>query len=118
MVIIKEFGGGLPRAVTGVKSTDWAPGPPRGLRQLIEVVADQLALTGMSLLSRNDPPPARPPSSYAAAAQELSALGVSRAHADPPPLRVRSLRRCRIGRLAAVLVQKLIAALLPRSLES
>src|SRR3984893_12429459 len=118
MVIIKEFGGVLPRTLTGLKSTDWSPASPRGLRQLIEVVAAQLALTGMSLLSRNDPPPARPPSAYAAAAQELSALGVPRAHADPPPLRVRSLRRCRIGRLPSSLVQKLIAALLPRSLES
>jgi hypothetical protein len=97
MVIIKEFGGVLPRALTGLKSTDWSPASPRGLRQLIEVVADQLALTGMSLLSRNQPPPARPPSAYAAVAQELSALGVVGAHADPPPLRVRSLRNCRIG---------------------
>jgi len=84
----------------------------------IEVVADQLALTGMSLLSRNDPPPARPPSSYAAAAQELSALGVSRAHADPPPLRVRSLRRCRIGRLAYELVKFDHDPSLPSSFEA
>ena len=118
MVIIKEFGGVLPRALTGLKSTDWSPASPRGLRQLIEVVADQLALTGMSLLSRNELPPARPPSAYAAAAQELSALGVPRAHADPPPLRVRSLRRHLIGRLAYELLKFDHDPLLPSSFEA
>jgi hypothetical protein len=118
MVIIKEFGGVLPRALTGLKSTDWSPASPRGVRQLIEVVADQLALSGMSLASRGVFPPARPPSAYAAAAEELSALGVAGAHADPPPLRVGSLRRRRIGPLAYEVLTFDHDPLLPSSFEA
>src|SRR6516225_9545115 len=102
----------------GLKSTDWSPASVRGARQLIEVVADQLVLTGMSLASRSVLPPARPPSAYAAVAEELYALGVAGAHADPPPLRVRSLRRRRIGPLAYEVLTFDHDPLLPSSFEA
>ena len=80
--------------------SDWSPASPRGARQLVEVVLDQLVLSGMSLMADGPHRLHPPPSGYAAAAQELSALGVDGAHAEPPPLHVRTLRRRRIGRLA------------------
>ena len=48
------------------------------------------------------PPPKleRTLESCEAAAEELSALGVERAHSEPEPLRVKSIRRRRLGRLA------------------
>ena len=100
MNALKEFGGVVPRAVAGLRSSDWSPASPRGVRQLFEVVLDQLVLSGMSLMAGSLAPAASPPSRYAAAAQELSALGIKGAHTEPPPLRVRKLRRHRIGRLA------------------
>jgi hypothetical protein len=97
--IAKEFGGVVPRAVAGLQSADWSPASPRGARQLFEVVLDQLVLSGMTLMGGQVAPPDLPANSYAAAAQELSALGIAGAHTDPPPLRIRTLRRHRIGRL-------------------
>jgi pimeloyl-ACP methyl ester carboxylesterase len=72
---------------------------PTGIRQLSEVVLDELALSGMTLTA---PPPKleRLVDSYARAADELSGLGVARAHAEPEPLQVKAVRRRRIGRLA------------------
>jgi pimeloyl-ACP methyl ester carboxylesterase len=97
---LKEFGGVVPRAVAGLKSSDWSPASPQGARQLIEVVADQLVLSGMSLIGGRAVPATLPSSTYAVAAQELSTLGVAQAHTEPQPLRVRTLRRHRMGRLS------------------
>ncbi len=60
---------------------------------------DEVALSGMTLTA---PPPRleRSAESCVAAAEELSTLGVAQAHADPEPLRVKAIRRQRIGRLA------------------
>jgi hypothetical protein len=71
---------------------------PSGARQLSEVILDELALSGMTLTA---PPPKleRTIQSCEAAAEELSALGVERAHTAPEPLEVRSIRRHRLGRL-------------------
>jgi pimeloyl-ACP methyl ester carboxylesterase len=59
---------------------------------------DELALSGMTLTA---PPPRleRTLASCQAAADELSALGVERAHTSPEPLTVKSIRRRRLGRL-------------------
>lgn len=115
--MVKEFRGVVPRALAGLDTTDWSPASPRGMRQLTEVVLDQLALTGMSLIGSRATPVALPESRYAAAARELSALGI-RAHADPPPLRVRTLRRHRIGRLSYEKLKFNHDPLLPSSLAS
>ncbi len=82
-------GGGTPVTGTRCRCT--------GVRQLGEVVLDELALTGMTLTA---PPPKleRSVESCAAAAQELSGRGVAGAHAEPDPLQVKSVRRRRFGR--------------------
>ena len=92
----RHFAGVLPRAcAAAAESADWTPLSPNGARQLGEVVLDELALTAFTLTA---PPPKleRSAQSCAAAAQELSALGVG-AHAEPDPLRVKSMRRQRFG---------------------
>ena len=88
------------------------------MRQLFEVVADQLVLSGMSLIGGRIAPVMLPSARYAAAAQELSTLGVEGAHADPPPLRVRSLRRRGIGALSYEKLKFDHDPLLPRSLAA
>ena len=96
-LIGRDFAGVLPRAHAALKSSgDWKPLSPIGARQLGEVLLDELALSGMTLTA---PPPRleRTLDSCAAAAEELSALGVERAHTDPEPLRVKSIRRRRLG---------------------
>ncbi len=95
----RDFAGVLPRARAALRSSgDWEPLSPTGARQLGEVVLDELALSGMTLTA---PPPRleRTVDSCQAAAVELSALGVERAHTSPEPLRVKSIRRRRLGGL-------------------
>ena len=93
----RDFAGVPPRAYAAVAdSGDWTPLSATGARQLGEVVLDELALTGFTLTA---PPPKleRSAESCAAAAEELSALGVTGANLEPEPLRVKSLRRQRFG---------------------
>ncbi len=98
--LARELGMLLPRTVAGLnESTGWVPVSPRGLRQLGEVMLDELVLSGFSLLG-GSPAAMRPLDTCTAAADELSALGIDRAHADPKPLRPTSIRRRRIGGLA------------------
>src|SRR5215207_6557236 len=95
----RDFAGVLPRAHAALRSSgDWKPLSPNGARQLGEVMLDELALSGMTLTA---PPPRleRTLASCEAAAEQLSALGVERAHSDPEPLTVKSIRRRRLGRL-------------------
>ncbi|HVQ51101.1 MAG TPA: alpha/beta hydrolase, partial [Mycobacterium sp.] len=95
----RDFAGVLPRAHAAVAgSGDWNPLSLTGARQLGEVMLDELALTGMTLTA---PPPKveRTAASCAAAADELSGLGLAGAHPEPDPLHARSVRRRRIGRL-------------------
>jgi hypothetical protein len=68
------------------------------MRQLGEVLVDELTLTGMTLLA---PAPvlARPLSECLAAADELSGLGIDGAHTAPDPLRVATIRRRRVAGL-------------------
>ena len=81
--IARELGMVVPRTVAGLnESTGWAPASPRGARQFGEVMLDELALTGFSLLG-GTPAPMRPLSECVPAAEELSALGIDGAHADP-----------------------------------
>lgn len=97
--IARDFAGVLPRAHAALRrSGDWNPLSANGARQLGEVILDELALTGMTLTA---PPPKleRSLDSCAAAADELCALGLDRAHAEPEPLRVRSIRPQRLGPL-------------------
>ena len=81
----RDFAGVLPRAHAALRSSgDWKPLSPTGARQLGEVMLDELALSGMTLTA---PPPRleRTLASCQAAADELSALGVERAHTSPEP---------------------------------
>ena len=98
-LIGRDFAGVLPRARAAVAgSDDWKPLSQRGARQLGEVVLDELALSGMTLTA---PPPKleRTVEACATAATELSKLSVAEANAEPEALRVKSVRRRRIGRL-------------------
>ena len=98
--VVRELGMVVPRTVAGLnESTGWAPATPRGVRQFGEVMLDELALSGFSLLGAG-PAAVRPLSDCAPAAEELSALGIDGAHREPEPLRVQALQRRRIGRLA------------------
>lgn len=93
-----DFAGVLPRAHAAVSATDdWSPLSLKGARQLGEVVLDELALSGMTLTA---PPPRleRSVQSCAEAGAEFATLGVAGANLDPSPLRVRSVRRQRLGR--------------------
>lgn len=95
--IARELALVVPRTVSGLnQSTGWVPTSPRGMRQFGEVFLDELVLSGFSLLGGN----MRPLDGCAAAAEELSVLGLDGAHADPEPLRIRALRRHRIGGLS------------------
>jgi pimeloyl-ACP methyl ester carboxylesterase len=98
--VARELGMVFPRTVAGLnESSEWVPASPRGVRQFGEVMLDELVLSGFSLLS-GTPPPVRAPDACQAAAEELAALGIDGAHADPEPLRVQTIRSRRIGRLA------------------
>ncbi len=115
---VRELGLLLPRTVAGLnESSGWAPASPRGVRQFGEVMLDELALSVFSLLGGN-PPAMRPMESCAAAAEELSALGIDRAHAEPAPLRVTSTRRRRIAGLAYERLTFEHDPMLPATLEA
>jgi pimeloyl-ACP methyl ester carboxylesterase len=99
--ITRELALVMPRAVSGLsESSGWIPASPRGVRQLGEVMLDELVLAGFSLQSDGLAEAVRPLNACGATAEELSALGVDRAHRDPEPLRVRAVRRRRIAGLA------------------
>lgn len=90
----------VPRTLSGLnQSTGWVPHSTRGVRQFGEVLLDELVLSGFSLLGSNLPKEMRPVDGRTAAAEELSALGIDGAHAEPEPLRIRAIRRHRIGGL-------------------
>lgn len=90
----------VPRTVAGLnESTGWVPASPRGMRQFGEVMLDELVLSGFSLIG-GTPEAVRPPDACIAAAEELSALGLDGAHADPEPLRVQETQRRRIAGLS------------------
>src|SRR6476469_484480 len=93
----RDVAGVLPRAHAALRSEGWNPLSPGVIRLLAEVVMDEAALTGMTLTA---PPPKleRSEQACAAAADELSALGI-RAHTDPEPLRVSEIRGRRFGRM-------------------
>src|ERR1700761_3624521 len=98
--VVRELGKVVPRTVAGLnESTGWAPATPRGVRQFGEVMLDELALSGFSLLG-GAPKGLRSPEQCAAAAEELSGLGIDGAHADPAPLLVKTILRKRIAGLA------------------
>jgi pimeloyl-ACP methyl ester carboxylesterase len=98
--IARELGLVLPRTVAGLnESTGWVPASPRGVRQFGEVMLDELVLSGFSLLG-GTPTAVRTPDACTAAADEMSALGIDRAHADPEPLQVQTIQRGRIAGLA------------------
>src|ERR1700761_1614493 len=85
--MVRELGMLAPRTVAGLhESTGWAPLSPRGARQFGEVLLDELVLSGFSLLG-GSPAAIRPLDTCSEAAEELSTLGIDRAHAEPKPLR-------------------------------
>ncbi|RAV14600.1 alpha/beta hydrolase [Mycolicibacterium sp. GF69] len=94
----RDFAGVVPRARAALNEPGARRPPSYGsARQLGEVVLDELALTGMTLTS---PPPKleRTAESCAAAADELTGLGMAGVHADPDPLQPAMFRRRRFGR--------------------
>ncbi|MFV9633656.1 alpha/beta hydrolase [Mycobacterium neumannii] len=94
----RDFAGVVPRAHAAVAAPgDWRPLSRSGARQLGEVMLDELALTGMTLTA---PPPRleRTVESCAAAAAELSGLGMAGVHIEPDELRPRMIRQRRFGR--------------------
>jgi pimeloyl-ACP methyl ester carboxylesterase len=96
----RDIAGVLPRAHAAVSVDDgWTPLSPDGVRQLGEVLLDELALTGFTLTA-SPPELERSIDSCAAAVDELGALGMSGAHAEPDPLRIGALRRRRFGRVS------------------
>ncbi|HET9877410.1 MAG TPA: alpha/beta hydrolase [Mycobacterium sp.] len=116
--LIRGLAGVLPRTVDTLSgSPDWNAVSIRGLRQFSEVALDDLVLTGMTLLS---PAPAlqRPMIACAPAAEELSALGIDGAHAEPQPLQVKAIRRQRFAGLAYESLTFDHDPSLPRSLEA
>src|SRR6201997_4774985 len=116
--LARELGMVLPRTVAGLnESTGWTPVSPRGVRQFGEVMLDELVLSGFSLMDRR-PIAVRPLSACTAAAEELSALGIDRAHAEPEPLRVQEIRRQRIGGLAYERMTFEHDPALPKTLEA
>jgi len=118
LLVIRELALVLPRAVAALWQSDgWSPTSPRAMGQLGEVALDELVLTGMSVMGARVAASPRPMESYVPAAEELSALGAA-AHADPPPLQVREIRRRRIGRLAYETMTFEHDPLLPRSLAA
>ncbi|HWF71533.1 MAG TPA: PHB depolymerase family esterase [Mycobacterium sp.] len=116
--LARELGMVLPRTVAGLnESTGWVPASPRGVRQFGEVMLDELVLSGFSLLG-GGPAALRPLGACEAAAEELSALGIDRAHAEPKPLRVQAVRRQRIGGLAYERMTFEHDPALPKTLEA
>jgi hypothetical protein len=96
--ITLDFTGVLRRAESALNTSgDWNPLSPRGLRQLGEVMFDELALTGIAAQATRQPTLRRSVGSCAAAAEELPALSIACAHAEPEPLRVKVIRRRRFG---------------------
>ena len=74
----------LPRTVAGLnESTGWVPASPRGARQFGEVMLDELALSGFSLLGGRLTSEVRPLTACTAAAEELSAAGHRRCACRP-----------------------------------
>lgn len=99
--VAREMALVVPRTISGLnQSTGWIPTSPRGARQFGEVFLDELVLSGFSLLGGNLPSDIRLLDGCTAAAAELSTLGIDGAHAEPEPLRIRAIRRHRIGALA------------------
>ena len=97
--VVRELGMVVPRTVAGLnESTGWAPATPRGVRQFGEVMLDELVLSGFSLLG-GTPRAIRSPDACTGASEELSALGIDRAHADPEPLQVQRTQRRRVAGL-------------------
>lgn len=87
----------LPRAVTALRHDgEWNATSVTGVRQLAEVALDELALAGMTLTG-STVAPTRPTDEYDGVAEELRALGVAGAHADPQPLKVETTTQRRIG---------------------
>src|ERR1700753_3140699 len=114
----RELGMVVPRTLAGLnESTGWAPATRRGVRQFGEVMLDELVLSGFSLLG-GTPAAVRSLSACSAAAEEVSELGIDRAHADPKPVRVTSLRRRRIGGLAYERMTFEHDPALPKTLEA
>jgi len=98
--VARELGMLMPRTVAGLReSTGWTPLSPRGARQFGEAMLDELVLSAFSLLG-GSPAAMRSLDACTAAADELSSLGIDRAHAEPKPLRPSSIRKRSIAGLA------------------
>jgi pimeloyl-ACP methyl ester carboxylesterase len=121
--ITRELGMLVPRTVAGLnESTGWVPASRRGVRQFGEVMLDELALSGFSLLGGNLAEQVRPLAECEPAAEELSGLGIDRAHAEPAPLRATAVQRRRLpglgGRLAYERMTFEHDPALPKTLEA
>lgn len=121
--ITRELGMVVPRTVAGLnESTGWVAASPRGARQFGEVMLDELALTGFSLLGGNLTERVRPLSECEPAAKEMSELGIDGAHAEPPALRATAVQRRRLPGLGGGLAYERMTfehdPALPKTLEA
>ncbi|MDT5046742.1 MAG: hypothetical protein QOG75_2598 [Mycobacterium sp.] len=117
--IALDVTGALPRAEMALSASgNWKPLSPRGVRQLGEVMCDEMALASFAARATRQPTLQRPLDSWAAAAAELSTLGVSRAHADPDALRIKKIQRKRLGSLEFEQLTFEHRPALPRSLQA
>jgi len=97
--IVRGLGSVLPRSLDALRqSAEWRGASPAAARQLGEIMVDELTLTAMTLLAPA-PTLARPLSACVPAAEELAALGIDAAHAEPEPLQARTIQRHRFGRV-------------------
>lgn len=115
--LARELAGVLPRSIGALRrQSGWTATSAGGLRQLGEVVLDELTLSGMTLLNPV-PTLTRPLSECAPVAEELAELGVDGAHREPKPLEVSTIRRQRFAGVAYERVTFTHDPLLPSSLE-
>ena len=116
--VARELGMLVPRTVAGLReSTGWDPLSPRGARQFGEAMLDEVVLSAFTLLG-GSPAAMRSSDACAAAADELASLGIDRAHADPKPLRAKSIRKRSIAGLAYERMTFEHDPMLPATLEA
>jgi len=107
----------VPRSVCEVRqASDWNALRLSGVRRLAEVVIDEAALAGMTLLGPMGRL-SRPTQDYERVAAELVALGIDGAHVDPAPLRPVDTTARRFGRVRYERITYSHHPRLPSSLE-
>ena len=108
----------LPRSVTALRHAGgWPALSVRGARQLAEVALDEAVLCGMTLLGPMGEL-TRPADDYRRVADEMTSLGLAKAHAEPNPMHLSTIRRRRIGSLTYERMEYAHDPQLPGSLDA